>query len=172
MSKNSPTALSPESKATSSAAEENVTPPKTSDKGLASLTTLPLTEVGKTVKVIQKAQVSSLPKSDTEKEPKEKSQSLRTPPSPAAQSHRYALEIWIRVKVNLGEYASTEEDTYSAEFLMDTLKLAYPGCTRVYLDEAAHLIAFYRKKGAAKAGLSVEQGMEACQILADSHVDG
>ena len=50
---------------------------------------------------------------------------------------------------------------------MDTLNLAYPGCTGVYLAEAGHPVAFYGRKGAAQVGLSIEQGMEVCQILAD-----
>ena len=50
---------------------------------------------------------------------------------------------------------------------MDTLNLVYPGCMGVYLTEAGHLVAFYRKKGALKAGLSVKQGIEASQILAE-----
>ena len=66
----------------------------------------------------------------------------------------------------LYEYASPGEDTYSADFVMDTLNLAYPGCTRVYLAEAGHVIAFYRKKNVTGVGPSVEQGMEACWVLA------
>ena len=64
-----------------------------------------------------------------------------------------------------GVFSSILEETYSADFVIDTLNLAYPGCTGVYLIEVGHVMAFYGKKGSIKAGLSVEQGMEACSIL-------
>ena len=73
-STNSPAALPPETKGTSSTAEDNVTQPKTSDRGLAGLATSPPTEVAKRAQVVQKAQVSSLPKVDKTKESKEKDQ--------------------------------------------------------------------------------------------------
>ena len=50
---------------------------------------------------------------------------------------------------------------------MDTLNLAYPGCTGVYLGNAGHLVAFYRKKMKPGAGLSLEQGMEACRMVTE-----
>ena len=77
------------------------------------------------------------------------------------------MEIWISVKSDPGEYASPGEDTYSADFVKDTLNLAYPGCTGVYLTESGHLVAFYGKKNAPRVELSVEQGMEACQIITE-----
>ena len=64
-------------------------------------------------------------------------------------------------------YAYPEDDTYSADFVMDTLILAYPGCTGVYLANAEHLIAFYGKKTKPGAGLSLEQGMEDCHLVAE-----
>ena len=48
---------------------------------------------------------------------------------------------------------------------MDTLNLAYPGCTRVYLANAGHFVAFYGKKTKPEAGLSLEQGMETCHLV-------
>ena len=50
-------------------------------------------------------------------------------------------------------------------FVIDTVNMAYPGCTGVYLGEAGHVIAFFGKKGSPKAGLMLEQGMEACRVL-------
>ena len=50
---------------------------------------------------------------------------------------------------------------------MDTLNLAYPGCTGVYLVNAGHLIAFYGKKTKPGAGLSLKQGMEACHLVTE-----
>ena len=92
-STNSPAALLPETKSTSSTTEENVTQPKTSDKGLSSLTASPPTEAAKKVKVVQKAQVGALPQMDKLKEPKEKAQPQKIPPSPAMQPRQYAHEI-------------------------------------------------------------------------------
>ena len=50
---------------------------------------------------------------------------------------------------------------------MDTLNLAYPGCTGVYLANAGHLVAFYGKKTKPGAGLSLEQGMEAYCLVTE-----
>ena len=51
--------------------------------------------------------------------------------------------------------------------MKDTLNLTYPDCTGVYLAELGHLVAFYGRKNATGAGLTVEQGMEACQVIAE-----
>ena len=64
-----------------------------------------------------------------------------------------------------GEFNPVDEDTYSADFLVDTFNMVYPGCTGVYLMEVGHVIAFYGKKGTARAGLSVEQSVDACEIM-------
>ena len=50
---------------------------------------------------------------------------------------------------------------------MDTLNLAYPGCTGVYLANAGHLIAFCGQKIKPGADLSLEQGMEACCLVTE-----
>ena len=57
--------------------------------------------------------------------------------------------------------------TLSPDFVMDTLNLAYPGCTGVYLANTGHLVAFYGKKTKPGAGLSLEQGMEACHLVTE-----
>ena len=64
-------------------------------------------------------------------------------------------------------YAYLEDDTYSPDFVMGTQNLAYPGCTRVYLVNAGHLVAFYGKKTKPGAGLSLKQGMEACHLVTE-----
>ena len=66
-----------------------------------------------------------------------------------------------------GVYAYPEDDTYSPDFVMDTLNLAYPGCTGVYLANAGHLVAFYGKKTKPGTGLSFEQRMEACHLVTE-----
>ena len=96
-----------------------------------------------------------------------KSSPQKTPPSPALRPQRYALEIWIKVEVSPGVYAYPEDDIYSSDFIMDTLNPAYPGCTGVYLANAGHLVAFYGKKTKPGAGLSLEQGMEACWLVTE-----
>ena len=58
-----------------------------------------------------------------------------------------------------------EEELYSADFVLDTLNLTYPGCTGVFLVEPGHAIAFYGRKGSVKAGLMVEQSREACKLI-------
>ena len=71
------------------------------------------------------------------------------------------------MEVSPGVYAYPEDDTYSPDFVTDTLNLAYPGCTGVYLANAGHLVAFYGKKTKPGAGLSLKQGMEACHLVTE-----
>ena len=98
---------------------------------------------------------------------KERSSPQKAPPLPTVHTRKYALEIWIKVEVSPGVYTYPEDDTYSLDFVMDTLNLAYPGCTGVYLANAGHLVAFYRKKMKPGAGLSLKQGMEACRLVTE-----
>ena len=137
-----------------------VTPPKTTpsaDQGLTDLPVSPTKEPGKKQEVLQKAQLE--PKSAV-KEVKEK-----TPPSPTTHTHCYALEVWIKVETSSGNFMPLEEELYSADFVLDTLNLTYPGCTRVFLVEPGHAIAFYGRKGSVRAGLTVEQSTEACKLI-------
>ena len=160
----------PKSQTTTSATEENVVP-QPSQRGLASITASAITEAGKNTDVVQKAQVSpdaTKGKSTKESPPsKERSSPQKAPPLPTVRTCKYALEIWIKVEVSPGVYAYPEDDTYSPDFVMDTLNLAYPGCTGVYLANAGHLVAFYGKKMKPGAGLSLEQGMEACHLVTE-----
>ena len=150
---------SPKSQTTTLATEENVAP-QPSQRGLASITASTVTEAGKSTDVIQKAQVSpdaAKGKSTKESPPsKERPSPQKAPPSPTVRTRKYALKIWIKLEVSPGVYAYPEDDTYSSDFVMDTLNLAYPGCTGVYLANAGHLVAFYRKKTKPGAGLSLE----------------
>ena len=157
--------LPTKSQTTSPTTKENianttVTPPKTApsaNQGLTNLPTSPIKEAGKKQEVLQKAQLE--PKSAV-KEVKEK-----TPPSPATCMHRYALEVWIKVETSLGNFMPPEEELYSADFVLNTLNLTYLGCTRVFLAEPGHAIAFYGCKGSVRAGLIVEQSTEACKLI-------
>ena len=98
---------------------------------------------------------------------KEKASIVKMPSSPAVHTRRYAMEIWIQVESSPGVYSFPEDDTYGADFVVDTVNMAYLGCTGAYLAEAGHVIAFYGRKGSPKAGLTLEQGMEACRILSE-----
>ena len=71
------------------------------------------------------------------------------------------------MEVSPGVYAYPEDDTYSPDFVMDTLNLAYPGCTGVYLANIGHLVAFYGKKTKPGASFSLKQGMEACRLVTE-----
>ena len=77
------------------------------------------------------------------------------------------MEVWIQVESSPGVYAFAEDDTYDTDFVVDTLNMAYLGCTGVYLAEAGHVITFYRIRGTPKTGLVLDQGIEACQILSE-----
>ena len=137
-----------------------VTPPKTApsaDQGLADLPASPMKVAGKKQEVLQKDQLE--PKSAV-KEIKEK-----MPPSPTTRMHGYALEVWIKVETSLGNFMPPEEELYSADFVLDTLNLTYPGCTGVFLAEPGHAIAFYGCKGTVRVGLTVEQSTEACKLI-------
>ena len=157
--------LPTKSQTTSSTTKENVAnttviPPKTTpsaDQGLSDLPTSPTKEAGKKQEVLQKAQLE--PKSIV-KEVKEK-----TPPSPPTRMHCYALEVWIKAETSPGNFMPPEEELYSADFVLNTLNLTYPGCTGVFLAEPGHAIAFYGRKGSVRAGLMVEQSTEACKLI-------
>ena len=137
-----------------------VTPPKTkpsADQGLADLPVSPTKEPGKKQEVLQKARLEY---KSAVKEVKEK-----TPPSPTTHMHRDALEVWIKVETSPGNFTPPEEESYSADFVLDTLNLTYPGCTRVFLVEPGHAITFYGQKRSVRVGLTVEQSTEACKLI-------
>ena len=130
--------------------------------GLSTVDSAASREVGKRADVVQRSQINS--KGPLEK-PKEAIAEKGTAPSPARRPHRFALEVTFSVEDSTGEFNPVDEDTYSADFLVDNFNLVYPGCTGIYLMEAGHVIAFYGKKGTARAGLSVEQSVDACEIM-------
>ena len=137
-----------------------VTPPKTTpstNQGLTDLPVSPTKEPGKKQEVLQKAQLES---KSAVKEVKEK-----TPPSPATHTHCYALKVWIKVETSPGNFMPLEAESYSADFVLDTLNLTYPGCTGVFLVEPGHAITFYGQKGSVRVGLMVEQSMKACKLI-------
>ena len=137
-----------------------VSPPKTTpsaDQGLTDLPVCPTKEPGQKQEVIQKVQLEL---KSVVKEAKEK-----TPPSPTTHMHHYALEVWIKVETSPGNFMPPEEESYSADFVLDTSNLTYPGCTRVFFAEPGHAIALYGQKGSVRAGPTVEQSTEACKLI-------
>ena len=114
--------------------------------------------MGKKQEVLQKAQLEA---KAAMREVKKK-----TPPSPATCTHRYALEVWIKADTSPSSFTPPEEESYSADFVLDMLNLTYLGCTGVFLAEPGHAIAFYGCKGSVRAGLTVEQSTEACKLIA------
>ena len=90
----------------------------------------------------------------------------KTPPSPTMHTHHYALEVWIKAETSPGSFMPPEEESYSTDFVLDTLNPTYPGYMGVFLTERGHAIAFYGRKGSVQAGLTVEQSKEACKLIA------
>ena len=166
MASNDRNPLPTKSQTTSPTTKESVTNTTTTspkaassvDQGLTDLPTSPTKEAVKRQEVLHKAQLEA---KAAMREAKEK-----TPPSPTTRTHRYALEVWIRAETSPGSFTPPEEESYSADFVLNTLNLTYPGCTGVFLTEPGHAIAFYGCKGSIQAGLTVEQSTKACKLIA------
>ena len=78
---------------------------------------------------------------------------------------RYALELWVEINVSSDHFLPPEDDLILEDFVRESLDQAYPGCTGVYLDRDGHMLAFYGKKGAHKAGLILEVAVEASRAV-------
>ena len=146
-----------------------VTNPATSHGGgLAEFTHSLAAESGKRLEAARKSRIdSTMGKASQQgsaqpKEPREGAPG-RTPSTSLVR--RYALELWVQMESSPGVFGPPDKDSYSVDFVTDTLNQAYPGCTGVYLSDAGHILAFYGKWGAPNAGLTLEQGMEACMII-------
>ena len=165
MASNDSKPLATNSQITSLATKENTTNTATTspkaapstDQGLTDLPASPTKEAGKRQEILQKAQLEA---EAAVKEVKEK-----TSPSPATCMHRYALKVWVKAETSPCIFTPPEEELYSADFVLDTLNLTYPGCTGVFLAEPGHAIEFYGCKGSVRAGLMVEQSTETCKLI-------
>ena len=131
---------------------------------LGELATSTATEAEKRLEVVQRTQISSLSGADKMKEPQDKAPK-RQSPNPATRPKRYALELWVEIKIHVGVYAAPKENCYSVNFAIDTLNRAYPGCTGVYLGEAGHMLAFYGRKTNPKASLIHDQAVVASKAI-------
>ena len=136
--------------------------------GLAELTHALAAESGKRLEATRKSTFDS----STGKTPQQGSAQPKEPREGAPGRtlstclvRRYAMELWVQMESSPGVFGLPDEDSYSVDFVTDTLNQAYPGCTGVYLSDAGHILAFYGKRGAPNAGLTLEQGMEACMII-------
>ena len=145
--------------------EESVTP-VSQLSGLGELSTSMVAETDRRLEVIKRAQVSSLVGADQAKEPQGKipkklSSTLATRPK------KYALEMWMEIETSPGVYSTPKDDSYSIDFVIDTIIRVYPSCTGLYLDVAGHMLAFYGKKTYPRAGLLHNQGVIANKAIAD-----
>ena len=149
--------------ATTPNGEESMTP-VSQPSGLGELTTSMVTETDKRLEAIQRAQVSSLMGADKTKEPQEKTPKKQSPIM-ATRPKKYALELWMEIETSAGVYSTPEEDSYSIDFVIDTLNHAYPGFTGMYLGVAGHMLAFYGKKTNPRAGLLHDQAVVASKAI-------
>ena len=138
--------------------------PVSQPSGLGELTASMVTETDRRLEAIQRAQVGSIMEADQTKEPQEKT-FKRQSPTLATRPKKYALELWVEIETNAGMYSTPKEDSYSVDFVIDTLNRAYPGCTSVYLGMAGHMLAFYGKKTNPRAGLLHDQAVVASRAI-------
>ena len=145
--------------------EESVTP-VSQLSGLGELSASMVTQTDRTLEAKQRAQVGSLVGDDKGKEPQEKTP-RKLSPTLATRPKKYALEMRVEIETSPGVYSTPEDDSYSVDFVMDTINCAYSGCTGMYLDMAGHMLAFYGKKTNPRAGLLHDQGVVASKAIAD-----
>ena len=125
-----------------------------------------LTKSDRKLEAIQRVQVSSLMGANRNKEPQEKTPKKQSP-ALAAQPKKYALEMWVEIETSAGMYSTSDEDSYSINFAINTINRTYPGCTGMYLGVAGHMLAFYGKKTNPRAGLLHCQAVAASKAIAN-----
>ena len=118
-------------------------------------------EVEKKPNVVHRAQTSYSPGVSWTPWSSNTQDNQRSTPVSPHKLKRYALQIWLEVEVGPGYFVPPEDDSCSTDFSLKVLNHTYPGCTRVYLDRAGHMLAFYGQKGGSKAGLIQEVSIEA-----------
>ena len=129
--------------------------------GLAELAHSLAAESGKRLEAARKGRIdSSMGKTPQQgsawpKEPREGAPG-RTPSTSLVR--RYVLELWVQMESSPGVFGPPDEDSYSIDFIIDTLNQAYPGCTGVYLSDAGHILTFYGKRGVPNASLTLGAG--------------
>ena len=143
--------------------EESVTP-VSQPSGLGELSTSMFTEPDMKSEAIQRAQVGLLMGANGNNEPQNKTPK-RQSPNAATRPKKYALEMWVEIKTSAGVHTTPEEDSYSADFAIDTINCTYPGCTGMYLGMAGHMLAFYGKKTNPRAGLLIGQAVATSKAI-------
>ena len=103
------------------------------------------TEPDRKQEVIHRAQFGSLMAANGNREPQDKTPKKQSPTS-ATRPKKYALEMWVEIKTSAGMHSTSEEDSYSVDFTIDTINHAYPGCTGMYLGVAGHMLAFMERR--------------------------
>ena len=76
----------------------------------------------------------------------------------------------MEIETGPGAFSPPEDQSYSVDFVIESLNQAYPGCTGVYLGDNGHMLAFYGKKSSTKAGLTQEEGVVASRAISDISV--
>ena len=162
--KDSKPVTSGERETTTTESEKSSTTSMPQPSGLGELAATATAPTGREQGAVQWVQVSSASGAD-KTEMAQEGANRKSSPTPATRPIKYALEIWVELEVSPGVYGTPEDDSYSVDFVVETLNQAYPGCTGLYLDVAGHMVAFYGKKGHCKAGLLQEQGIQASQAI-------
>ena len=75
--------------------------------------------------------------------------------------------MWVEVETSSGMYSTPKDNSYSTDFIIDTINHTYPSCTGMYLDVGGHILAFYGKKTNPRAGLLSGQGIIASKAIAE-----
>ena len=147
MTSNDSNPLPTKSQTMSPTTKENVTNTTTTPLKAASLVDQRLTDLpaSLTKEAVKRQEV--LQKAQLEVKAAMRKVQEKTPPSLATCTHCYALEVWIKAETSPGSFTSPEEESYSADFVLNTLNLTSQGCTGVFLTEPGHAIAFYGHKG-------------------------
>ena len=140
--------------------------PVSQPSGLGALSASMFTEPDMKSEAIQRAQVGSLMGANVNNEPQNKTPRKQTPTS-ATRPKKYALEMWVEIETSAGIHTAPEEDLYSADFAIDTINRAYPGCTGMYLGMVSHMLAFYGKKTNPRAGLLIDQAITTSKVIAN-----
>ena len=155
-----------QSKSTTTPTGEEFVTPVSQPSGLRELSTPVVSETDRRLEAIQRAQVSSLMGADKGKEPQEKTPK-KLSPILATQPKKYALEMWVEIEISPGVYFTPEDDSYSVDFVINTINCTYPGCTGMYLDVAGDMLAFYGKKTNPRAGLLHDQSVIVSKAITD-----
>ena len=121
-------------------------------------------EMEKKLTIVHRSQVGSPSGANRSPRSLDTRDQKRTSPSLV---RRYALQMWLEIEIGPRQFVPPEDDSCSADFAVEVVNKAYPGCTGVYLGRMGHMLAFYGRKGSPKAGLIQEVAIEACRAVGE-----